>query len=145
MGTTLGGDDTAFTESIVEKLEVWLLEQSLGWSLWVGRVGDDNVECILVVVEELEAVANVDLDFWMLVGHGHVWEVLLGETNNCLFVVAAWSAHLVLAKVYIKRTIVSYLINVAENSLLYTLVLDNLSQHTAVSTTNDQHLLWIRV
>ena len=38
-----------------------------------------------------------------------------------------------------------YLVNVAENSLLDTLVLDDLAQDTAVTTANDQDLLGVGV
>lgn len=82
--TTLSRDDTTLLESTEEELEVWLLEQSLGWALWVGRVGDDDIELVLVVVEELESISDVDLDLWVLVGNGHSWEELLGETDDGL-------------------------------------------------------------
>ena len=82
--TTLSRDDTTLLKSTKEELEVWLLEQSLGWTLWVGRVGDDDIELVLVVVEELESISNVDLDLWVLVADGHSWEKLLGETDNGL-------------------------------------------------------------
>jgi hypothetical protein len=82
-------DDTTLLESAEQKLEVWLLEERLGRSLWVGRVGDDDIELILVVVEELESITNVDLDLWVLVADGHAWEVLLGETDDGLWKLAS--------------------------------------------------------
>jgi hypothetical protein len=82
--TTLGSDDTAFPQSIVHQLEVRLLEQALGRSLRVGGVGDDDIECVLVVIEELEAVSDVDLDLGVLVSSGHAGEILLGQTNDSL-------------------------------------------------------------
>lgn len=60
-------DDSSFAEGSKEQLKVWLLEQALSWALWVGGVGDDNIESVLVVVQELEAVSYMDLDFWVLV------------------------------------------------------------------------------
>ena len=39
----------------------------------------------------------------------------------------------------------AHLINVAENSLLNALVLDDLAQHSSVTTANDQDLLWVWV
>lgn len=68
----------------MEQLEVWLLEQALGWAFWVGRVSDDNVELVLVVVQKLEPVANVSLDLGVVEANGHAGEVLLGETDNSL-------------------------------------------------------------
>lgn len=82
--TTLCRDDTTLLEGAEEELEVWLLEERLGWSLWVGGVGDDDIELVLVVVEELESVADVDLDLRVLVADGHAREVLLGETDDSL-------------------------------------------------------------
>lgn len=82
--TTLSRDDTTLLKSTEEELEVWLLEQSLGWALWVGRVGNDDIELVLVVVEELESISDVDLDLWVLVGNGHSWKELLGETDDGL-------------------------------------------------------------
>lgn len=82
--TTLGRNDTALLQGIVEELEVVLLEQSLGGAIGVGRVGDDDVELVLVVVEELEAVADVDLDLGVVEADSHVGEVLLGETDDGL-------------------------------------------------------------
>lgn len=82
--TTLSRDDTALLKSTEEELEVWLLEKSLGWALWVGRVGDDDIELILVVVEELKSISDMDLDLWVLVRNGHSWEELLGETDDGL-------------------------------------------------------------
>lgn len=118
--TTLGGNDTSFPESIVHQLEVWLLEKALSWTVWVTAVGDDDIKGVLVVVKELETIANVDLDFWVLEANGHAWKVLLGETNDGL-------------------------VNVAKGSLLNTLVLDDLTEYTTVTTANDKNLLWVWV
>lgn len=80
----MGSNDTSLSQSTIEKLEVWLLEQALCWSLWIGRVGDDNIEFVLVVIEELESVSDVNLDLWVLVAGGHLWQVFLGKTDDSL-------------------------------------------------------------
>jgi hypothetical protein len=116
----LGGDDAALAESALEELEVGLLEQRLGGALGVGGVGDDDVELVLVVVEELEAVADVDLDVGVLVADGHAGQVLLGKTDDSL-------------------------VDVAENGLLNAVVLDDLTEHTAVAATDDEDLLGVGV
>jgi hypothetical protein len=82
--TTLGGDDAALAEGVVQELEVGLLEERLGGALGVGRVRDDDVKRVLVVVEELEAVADVHLDLGVVEARGHVGEVLLGEADDGL-------------------------------------------------------------
>jgi hypothetical protein len=118
--TTLSSNDTALTKSIVEELEVALLEESLGGTIGVRGVGDDDVELVLVVVEELEAIANVGLGLGVLEAAGHGGEVLLGEADNSL-------------------------VNVAEGGLLDTVVLDDLTENTAVTATNDKNLLGVGV
>lgn len=116
----MSGNDTALTESVVEELEVRLLEQALGRAIRVGGVGDDDIKLALLLVEELEAVANVGLDGRVLVANSHTREVLLGETDDSL-------------------------VNVAEDGLLDRLVLDNLTEDTTVTTTNDKNLLGVGV
>ncbi len=61
-----------------------LLEEGLGGALRVGRVGDDDVEVVLEVVQELEAIANVHLDLGMVEASSHSGEVLLREADDSL-------------------------------------------------------------
>jgi len=82
----LCGDYATLPESSEKQLKVWLLKQALSWSFWVGGVGDDNIKLIFIVVQELEAISNVDLDFGVLVTDSHAWKVLLGETDNSLWI-----------------------------------------------------------
>ena len=116
----MGGDDAALAQGALEELEVGLLEESLGGALGVGGVGDDDVELVLVVVEELEAVADVDLDVGVLVSNAHAGQVLLAETDDGL-------------------------VNVAEDGLLDAVVLDDLAEDTTVTTTDDEDLLGVGV
>jgi hypothetical protein len=80
----LCGDDASVTESIAQELEVGLLEEALGGTLGVRAVSDDDVELVLALLEELEAVANVDLDVGVLEADAHAGEVLLGDTDDSL-------------------------------------------------------------
>lgn len=80
----MGSDDTALSEGAVEKLEVGLLEEGLGGTLRVRGVGDDDVECVLIVGKELEAVTDVDGDLFVAETGGHMGKVLLGEADNGL-------------------------------------------------------------
>jgi hypothetical protein len=116
----LSSNDTALTKSVVEELEVALLEESLSGTIRVRGVGDDDVELVLVVVEELEAITNVGLGLGVVEATGHGREVLLGETDDSL-------------------------VNVAKGGLLDTVVLDNLTENTTVATTNDKNLLGVGV
>lgn len=81
----MGRNDTALAQGIVEKLEVRLLEKALGRALGVGGVGDDDIEGVLVVSKELEAVANVGLGLGVVEALGHLREVLLGEADDGLY------------------------------------------------------------
>lgn len=82
--TTLGSDDASLSQGVVKKLEVRLLKQALGGALRVRRVGNDDIEGVLVVVEELETVANVHLNFGVLETLGHAGQVLLREADHGL-------------------------------------------------------------
>lgn len=80
----MGRDDAALAEGIVEELEVGLLEETLGRAVGIGRVGNDDVEGILVLVEELEAVTDVDGALRVGKTLGHTREVLFGEADDSL-------------------------------------------------------------
>lgn len=137
---TLSRDDTTLTESIVEKLEVRLLEQARSRALGVGGVCDDDIKAVLVVIQELETVTNVHLNLGVLVARSHIREVDLGETNDSLISTISHKgsiSHLMVLR--------AYLINVTEGGLLNAVMLDHLTEHTSVTTTNDQDLLRVGV
>lgn len=71
-------------EGLVEKLEVRLAKEQLGGTLWVGGIGDDNIELVLVLGEESETVTNVDGGLGVLETSSHVGKELLGDTNDGL-------------------------------------------------------------
>lgn len=114
------GDDTTLAQGAVEQLEVGLLEERLGGALGVGRVGDDDVELVLAVGQELEAVADDGLDSRVLEADAHAGQILLGQANDGL-------------------------VNVAQDGLFDALVLDDLAQDAAVAATDDQDLLGVGV
>lgn len=116
----MGRNDTTLAESTAQELEVWLLEESLGRALWVAGVGDDDIELVFLVLEELEAVTDNGLGLGVVEANGHAGEVLLRKTNNSL-------------------------INVAEDGLLDTVVLDNLTEDTAVTTADNEDVLGVGV
>jgi len=51
-------------ERIVEELEVWLLEERLGWTNRIRGISDDDIICRFVFGEEFEAIADEYFDFW---------------------------------------------------------------------------------
>jgi hypothetical protein len=116
----LGRNNTALAESTAQQLKVWLLEESLGGALWVGGVGNDDIELVLLVLEELEAVTNDGLGLGVVEANGHAGEVLLGQTDDGL-------------------------VDVAENGLLDAVVLDDLTEDTTVTTANDENVLGVGV
>jgi hypothetical protein len=116
----LGRDDTTLTESAVQELKVRLLEKSLGRALWVARVGDDNIKLVLLVLEELKAVADNGLSLGVIEANGHAGEVLLRQADDSL-------------------------VDVAKDGLLDALVLDDLTKDTAVTTTDNKDVLGVGV
>jgi hypothetical protein len=80
----LGRDDAALAQGVVKKLEVGLLEQALSRTIRVGRVGDDDVEGVLVIVEELESVADMNGGLGVGEAGGHSGKVLLGQARHGL-------------------------------------------------------------
>jgi hypothetical protein len=116
----LGSDNTSLAEGGLEKLEVGLLEEALGGTLGVGAVGDNNVELVLAVLQELKAITNVGVGVGVLEANGHAGEVLLGDTDDSL-------------------------IDVAQGGLLDGGVLDDLTEDTTVTTTDNKDLLGVGV
>ena len=116
----MGRNNTTLAQSTVQQLKVWLLEESLGGSLRVAGIGDDDVELVLLVLEELEAVTDDGLGLGVVKTNRHAGKVLLGQTNDSL-------------------------IDVAKNSLLDAVVLDNFTENTTVTATNDENVLGVGV
>lgn len=81
---SLRGDGPSRCEGVVEELEVRFLEKRLGGANGVGRVGDDDVVCRFVLLQELEPISDVNRDARIGEEGGHVGEVLLGDTDDSL-------------------------------------------------------------
>jgi hypothetical protein len=116
----LSGDHTAVTKGVVEELEVWFLEKTFSWPFWIGRVRDDNIERVLVVLKEFKTISDVYFDSRVLESDSHGGQVFLRKTNDGL-------------------------IDVAKNSFLDTRVFNNFTKNTTVSPTDNEDLLGIRV
>lgn len=125
---------SSLLQSILQQLEIWSLEQSLGGSDGIRRIGDDDIVLVLVLGKELESITNVDSDSRVLVAFGHVGEPLLGYSDNGLLVSSclAW-----------RKT--ADLVNVDQGDFLNRLVFQGLSNNTSITTTNDQDRLGVRV
>lgn len=80
----MSGDDAAGAQGVMQELEVRLLEQGLGGAVRVRRVGDDHVEGVLVLVEELESITHMHLNLGVLEALSHAGEVFLGEADDSL-------------------------------------------------------------
>jgi hypothetical protein len=116
----LCGNDTTFPQCAIKQFKVGLLEKGFSGALGVAGVGDDDVELVLLVLKEFEAVADNDLDVGVLEAERHARKVLLGQTNNGL-------------------------VNITKDSLLDTIVLDDLTEYAAVAAANDQNALRVGV
>jgi hypothetical protein len=117
---SLGRNVTVFLESFLQKLEIRLLEEGFGGTDWVGRVGDDNIKLVLSVLKELEAVANVNSHSRIVEAGRHVRQKLLGN---------AWDS----------------LVDIHEGSRLDGWMLEDLSEHTTVTTSYDKDILGVGV
>ena len=84
----MSGDNTSLAQCIAQQLKVGFLEERLGGTLGVGAIGDDHVELVLAVLEELEAVADVRSDAGVLEANGHSGEVFLGDADDGLYSLA---------------------------------------------------------
>ena len=136
----MSSDDTAGAQGVVEELEVGLLEQRLGRALRVRGVGDDDIEVVLVVVQELEAIANVDANLGVVETSRHDRQILLRQADDGL-----QYARLASENYEPLGMDACHLVNVAEDSLLNALVLDDLTENTSVSATDDQDPLGVGV
>lgn len=80
----LGRNVSSRRESIVEELEVGLLEERLCRADGVRGVSDNHIVGGLIIGEELEAIPNEDSHTRVAEKARHVGEVLLGDTNDGL-------------------------------------------------------------
>jgi hypothetical protein len=52
----------------------------------IGRVSDDDIEAVDLVLKESESVSDVDLDLGVLESSSHGGQVLLGNTDDSLII-----------------------------------------------------------
>ena len=97
----------------MQQLKVWLLEQTFRRTLRVAAVRDDDVELVLLVRQELEPVAYVCGDVWVLEAQAHAWQVFLGEADDGF-------------------------VDVAENGMLDCRVFDDFAEDAAVTAADDE-------
>jgi hypothetical protein len=116
----LGSDDAAFLQRAEQQLEVRLLEQTLRGALRVAGVGDDDVELILAVCEELEPISHKRLRLRVLESNAHAGQVFLADADDRL-------------------------VDIAEDGLLDRVMLDHLAEDTAVTTADDEDVLGVGV
>ena len=83
----MSSNNTARPEGIMQQLEVGLLEETLCRTFRVRGIRDDDIELVFVVIQELEAVTDMDLRLRVLEAFRHAGEVLLRQANNSLGVV----------------------------------------------------------
>ena len=117
---TLCGNHTPLPQRLIQQLEIRLLEQTLGRPIRITRVRNNHIVLILMILQILKPIAHNHIDLLMLKPHTHSRQEFLTIPNNRL-------------------------INIHQRGLLDTLVLDNLSQHAAVTAADDEHALGVRV
>lgn len=116
----LRSEDAVLSERLLDVGEVGLIEELGRWACGVGGIGDDHVELVLVLLDELETVTNVDLNAGVLISDRRVGQVLLSSVDYDL-------------------------IDLADVQLLNRRVAGELTQDSSVSSSNHQHLLGVGV
>ena len=116
----MGRDNPAFPQRPMQQLKVWLLEQAFRRTLRVAAVGDDDVELVLLVRQELEPVAYVRRDIWVLEAQAHARQVFLREADDGL-------------------------VDVAEDGMLDCRVLDDFAEDATVTAADDEDGFGVRV
>jgi hypothetical protein len=112
---TLSGEDTLFGKSVLQELEEISTKERLSGTIGIRGVSDDDIILVGLVLQEFETITNVDVDLGVLKANRHVGEVLLGNTRDGL-------------------------ININKSGFLNTLVLDNFTKNTTITTTNNKDL-----
>ena len=74
----------------MQQLEVGLLEEALRGTFRIRGIRDDDIELVLVVIQELESVADMDLGLRVLEAFRHAGEVLLRQANDSLGIMLAY-------------------------------------------------------
>ena len=118
--TTLGGNHPALPQRPKQQLKIRLLKQRLRGALRVATIGDNDIELILAILEELESVANVHRYGRVLEPNGHSGEVLFGEADDGF-------------------------VNVAEDGGFDGRVLDYFAQDAAVAAADDKDVFGVGV
>lgn len=151
--TTLGANNAARAQRIEEELEERLPKQRLCRTLWVGGVGDDDVEFVFAVLQELEPVPDHDLDVRVLEADCHPGQVFLGQADHGLVETKKKKKTNCQGtpRLYVcvhgqdSGVCFRYLVNIAQDRLLDHLVLNHLAENTAVAAADHKHLLRVRV
>jgi hypothetical protein len=90
------------------------------YTLWVRRVSDDNIELVLMVSHELKTIADEQIHLRVVEALGHVWQVELGNLDDVL-------------------------VDLTLGHMLNQRVLGYFTRDTPITSTNDEHTLWIWV
>lgn len=117
---SLSGEGTVLLESLLHEGEVRSLEEGGGRSDGVARVGDDDIEGVLDGGEVLESVGDLDGDSGVGEDVGHAGEEHLGDSGDGL-------------------------VNVDKDDLVDRGVLEDLSDDSSITSSDDEDLLGVGV
>ena len=81
---TLSTQHAVVLQRRLHQVVVLFLKERLGRSDRIGRIRDDDVKLALVLLHELEAVANVQRELGTAEARRHVGKVLLRNINHHL-------------------------------------------------------------
>mmetsp|Transcript_7555 Transcript_7555/g.11375 ORF Transcript_7555/g.11375 Transcript_7555/m.11375 type:complete len:233 (+) Transcript_7555:98-796(+) len=118
---SLGANNTFIRESISQKGEKFQRKQGLSRTfVGVRRVNHDDIKVALHFLQILKPISNHNADTFVIPPNKKLGEELLGFLNDNL-------------------------VNLAQNNFFDILVLDQLRNHSSVSSSNDQNSLGVGV
>jgi len=116
--TTLRGNHTTFSQSVIQQLKIRFLEERLCGSFRVRGIGNDDIKLVFLVLEEFESIADVHFDGGVLEANRHARQVFLGQANDGF-------------------------VNVAEDRFFDGLMLHDFTEDTAISTAYHKDLFGV--
>lgn len=118
ISATLRADDSISPQRVLHQLVVGLLKQGHGRTNRIAAVRYNDIELLSVFFHELETITDLKSHFGMIESFGHKGQILLGQFYDAFI-----DLHLV--------------------HLLDQRMLANLTSYAPVTTTYDEHFLWV--
>mmetsp|Transcript_8144 Transcript_8144/g.15028 ORF Transcript_8144/g.15028 Transcript_8144/m.15028 type:complete len:295 (+) Transcript_8144:176-1060(+) len=117
---SLGAYDSPLSKTLVHGIIKRRLEQDRRWSDRIGRIRNDDIKRILVLVHKFRSIHDFDTDSRIVVSLGQGRQMLFGYRDDSL-------------------------VDFAFNDFFHTRMFGNLPQNASVATSNDENLFGVRM